>query len=189
MEIPGVDATLMALRSREPMTPEAAAAAGLVPEALMRSRQYPQEVQQLELPMSVAQVAANKIAPLPRGAGIGVGASTPATDRLTTGLSYGALAAMTAPSVVGVADWFIGEANGLNSGEVGLNWLLAGIPGLTARASMSLAGLQGRGVNLPLQQAAARQQRMAGGALIGALVGGIPAIMMMQDQQLTEGVK
>lgn len=184
-EIPGVGATLMALRSREPMTPEAMAAAGMVGE-YQRPVPLPVGVQ-MELPLdSVAipvaqvtpeQVAANAIRPIEVPSRRSQSVAQTREDHIAELLKYGALTAAAIPGVYSTYDLFAGDANALNSGEFFLNSAIGLIPQATAMAGAGV-GLIGAPRDIARTMAT---RRMAGGALAGAIAGGIPAVMMMRD--------
>ena len=93
-----------------------------------------------------------------------------------------------ATGLYGTADLFMGDTNGSNSGEIPLNLLISLLPYATATGG-ALAGahsVRPRSVgSLPDLERLERQsaRRGAYGALAGAIAGGIPAVMMMRDQE------
>lgn len=120
--------------------------------------------------------------------------------------------AVGAPSLYGLVDLFTGPTHGANSGEIPLNFLISHIPlitgalgGLAGAAATPGAGLKtaptdaeiiagARRINSKLGPGLTAQEaletvnraglrRMGYGGLAGALAGGIPAIMMMRDQE------
>lgn len=60
--------------------------------------------------------------------------SMPSAGPGANALSAAAALGVLAPQLYGIYDLFAGEANGVNSGELGLNYLISGVPTLTATA-------------------------------------------------------
>ena len=94
-----------------------------------------------------------------------------------------------ASGIYSIADLFMGDTNGLNSGEIPLNLLIGMLPTMSTLGG-TLAGAHTvkppSSLSLPEVERFERQtaRRGAYGALAGAIAGGIPAVMMMRDQDV-----